>query len=92
MLFYVLFGSNENKLEYDYAEILPEKYKRMLSKDNFWYFLYLNEFPEQGWKIHISAKLDNAERILRIVSEYLIKNKISFKFAKSKKILYVCKW
>ncbi|SDQ36541.1 class III lanthionine synthetase LanKC [Thermostaphylospora chromogena] len=36
--------------------------------------------PAQGWKIHVSARLETAQQVLDIVSEYCLKNKINFKF------------
>ncbi|MBP2323415.1 serine/threonine protein kinase [Kibdelosporangium banguiense] len=43
--------------------------------------------PRQGWKVHVSARLDNAERILKAVCDYCFSRGISFKFLHSKKIL-----
>ncbi|MDQ3761574.1 MAG: class III lanthionine synthetase LanKC [Actinomycetota bacterium] len=36
--------------------------------------------PQQGWKVHVSACLDNAERILEIVWSYCVPRRIPFKF------------
>jgi tRNA A-37 threonylcarbamoyl transferase component Bud32 len=36
--------------------------------------------PQQGWKIHASACLDNSEEIIRQVWEYCVPRSISFKF------------
>lgn len=47
------------------------------------------ELPPQGWKIHVSACLDNAEEILTAVWDYCIQRRISFKFLRSKDILLV---
>lgn len=38
------------------------------------------QLPRQGWKIHASACLDNAEAILAAVWEYCIPRRIPFKF------------
>jgi tRNA A-37 threonylcarbamoyl transferase component Bud32 len=35
--------------------------------------------PEQGWKIHVSASQDNAERVLEDVFHYCVPRRISFK-------------
>ncbi|WP_216210875.1 class III lanthionine synthetase LanKC [Amycolatopsis aidingensis] len=43
--------------------------------------------PEQGWKIHVSACLDNAERVLTTVHEYCLAHKISFKYLRTRSIL-----
>ena len=36
--------------------------------------------PQQGWKVHISACLDNAERVLGTVWDYCVPRGLSFKF------------
>jgi tRNA A-37 threonylcarbamoyl transferase component Bud32 len=43
--------------------------------------------PRQGWKVHVSARLDNAERVLRTVCDYCFPRGISFKFLRGKKIV-----
>ncbi|GII76315.1 serine/threonine protein kinase [Sphaerisporangium rufum] len=43
--------------------------------------------PTQGWKIHISACLDDAERTLRIVWDYCTANRISFKFLRGPRVV-----
>ena len=43
--------------------------------------------PAQGWKIHVSATLDNAERILDRVFEYCVPRGLSFKFIHSRRAL-----
>ncbi|MEL3958193.1 class III lanthionine synthetase LanKC [Caldifermentibacillus hisashii] len=50
--------------------------------DDHWTNLIFNEkdFPDQGWKIHITADINEASSLLYDVAEYLIKNEISFKY------------
>ncbi|SDX18080.1 Protein kinase domain-containing protein [Amycolatopsis xylanica] len=43
--------------------------------------------PAQGWKIHISAGLDNAERVLTKVHAYCVEHEVAFKHLRSKAIL-----
>ncbi|MER5770973.1 class III lanthionine synthetase LanKC [Streptomyces sp. NPDC001985] len=38
------------------------------------------QLPPQGWKIHVSAGLDNAESILQRVSAYCVPRRLAFKF------------
>ena len=38
------------------------------------------QLPVQGWKVHVSACLDNAEETLRLVWHYCVSRSISFKF------------
>ncbi|MFJ8535360.1 class III lanthionine synthetase LanKC [Streptomyces sp. NPDC093591] len=41
------------------------------------------ELPPQGWKIHVSACLDNAQDILTTVWDYCVPRRIAFKFLPS---------
>jgi hypothetical protein len=47
------------------------------------------ELPAQGWKIHISGTLDNAEAVLGIVWDFCLKNKVALKFIRSSELLAV---
>src|SRR6478735_4735766 len=38
------------------------------------------ELPEQGWKIHVSACLDNARRVLTATWDHCIAHELHFKF------------
>lgn len=44
-------------------------------------------FPAQGWKVHVSACLDNAERVLAAVADYCLDRRIAFKFLRSLDVL-----
>lgn len=46
-----------------------------------------SRLPNQGWKIHVSAGLDNAEQVLAIVWDYCIEHGLAFKFVRSKQLL-----
>ena len=41
------------------------------------------EIPLQGWKIHASATVDNADRVLDAIWDYCVPRGISFKFLRS---------
>ncbi|TDV55221.1 class III lanthionine synthetase LanKC [Actinophytocola oryzae] len=43
--------------------------------------------PAQGWKIHASATMDNADRVLDAVWDYCVPRGISFKFLRSSSAL-----
>ncbi|MFG3706494.1 class III lanthionine synthetase LanKC [Micromonospora sp. NPDC047670] len=43
--------------------------------------------PQQGWKIHVSATLDNAERVLDTVWDYCVPRGLSFKFLRGPRTL-----
>ncbi|RKT02488.1 serine/threonine protein kinase [Streptomyces sp. 3211.6] len=47
------------------------------------------ELPSQGWKIHVSAGLDNAERVLDRVHAYCTERRIAFKFVPSRYLLHL---
>ena len=47
------------------------------------------ELPAQGWKVHVSACLDNAEQILAVVTDYCFDRGIPFKFLRSLEVLLV---
>ncbi|MFH7598675.1 class III lanthionine synthetase LanKC [Streptomyces racemochromogenes] len=47
------------------------------------------DLPSQGWKIHVSACLDNAERILDRVHAYCVQRRIAFKFVPSRYLLHL---
>ncbi|MFF9144897.1 class III lanthionine synthetase LanKC [Streptomyces sp. NPDC014861] len=44
--------------------------------------------PAQGWKIHVSAGLDNAEAILATVREYCLGRDVAFKFVPGRYLLH----
>lgn len=58
-------------------------------RDGFWFHVYPENFsfPAQGWKIHVSTTLTNAESILQRTARTVIENKIPFKFAIDKRTL-----
>ncbi|WP_037576260.1 class III lanthionine synthetase LanKC [Phaeacidiphilus oryzae] len=45
------------------------------------------ELPAQGWKIHVSATLDNADRVLERVWEICVSRRVSFKFVPTRRRL-----
>lgn len=65
----------------------PEGWSREISDD--WLVLgpRPNELPEQGWKIHVSATLGNAERVLDKIWSYCVPRGIAFKFIRGPKQL-----
>ncbi|MEV8591471.1 class III lanthionine synthetase LanKC [Streptomyces sp. NPDC052012] len=44
--------------------------------------------PPQGWKIHVSACLDNAESVLERVRAYCLERRVAFKFVPSRYLLH----
>ncbi|AUH39719.1 class III lanthionine synthetase LanKC [Streptomyces sp. CMB-StM0423] len=47
------------------------------------------DWPEQGWKVHVSARLDNADRIGTRIWDYCVPRSIPFKFVPGKQLLYL---
>lgn len=46
------------------------------------------KLPEQGWKIHVSARPDNAEHVLTVVHDYCIEQGVAFKFLRSPALVH----
>ncbi|HEY8546237.1 MAG TPA: class III lanthionine synthetase LanKC [Acidimicrobiales bacterium] len=46
-----------------------------------------HELPSQGWKVHVSGRLDNAERILATVWDYCVRRHVPFKFLRSARVV-----
>lgn len=66
---------------------LPDGWRRYEQDDWFVVDPGTSGLRGQGWKIHASAALDNAERVLDGVWEYCIARGIQFKFLRSKTAL-----
>src|ERR1700704_512036 len=62
---------------------LPDGWRRYEQGD--WFVIHFSRsgMPAQGWKIHASATMDNAERILDKVWDYCVPRGIEFKFLRS---------
>ncbi|GGL02213.1 class III lanthionine synthetase LanKC [Streptomyces flaveus] len=77
-----LFGAADGKPQlYEPANRpAPDGWRRHRSGD----WLHLSptkgQTPAQGWKIHVSACLDNAEKAARVVWDYCVSRTIPFKF------------
>ena len=62
---------------------LPDGWRRAEQDDWLTFSRGHVGLPAQGWKIHVSACLDNAERILDAVWDYCLPRGIEFKFLRS---------
>ncbi|EGQ3940689.1 serine/threonine protein kinase [Staphylococcus pseudintermedius] len=78
--YYINNVYDDNKFHVD---AMRKGYKKI--EDAHWinYLYDFKNLPIQGWKIHISTSLEYAQETLNIVSQYLFKYNISFKFVKS---------
>ncbi|MEU1556574.1 class III lanthionine synthetase LanKC [Streptomyces scabiei] len=45
------------------------------------------ELPGQGWKIHVSATQDNADRVLDAVRAHCVRERLTFKYIRSAEVL-----
>ncbi|MEO5877821.1 MAG: class III lanthionine synthetase LanKC [Streptosporangiaceae bacterium] len=47
----------------------------------------LENLPDQGWKVHVSARLSDAERTLEIIWDYCTSRAIAFKYLRGEPVL-----
>ena len=47
------------------------------------------ELPSQGWKVHVSARISEANEIIGIVGEYCVSRRLAFKFLRSRLVCLV---
>ena len=69
------------------ARPLPAGWRSGVSGEWLSFRLEGAAFPAQGWKIHVSATLDNAERVLDRVWDYCVSHGVAFKFLRSRRAL-----
>ncbi|GAA3212307.1 class III lanthionine synthetase LanKC [Actinocorallia longicatena] len=55
--------------------------------DTWMYFMPEGDLPAQGWKIHVSTRLGDAQRVLDVVWEYCLRTKLAFKFLRGEHVL-----
>ncbi|MFE3251662.1 class III lanthionine synthetase LanKC [Streptomyces sp. NPDC059209] len=67
---------------------VPDGWQRHHSGDWLAFRPVEHELPAQGWKIHVSACLDNAESILDRTAAYCVERRIAFKFVPSRYLLH----
>ncbi|MGW2633899.1 class III lanthionine synthetase LanKC [Streptomyces chattanoogensis] len=68
---------------------LPAGWQRHRSGDWLAFRPLDRELPSQGWKIHVSACLDNAERVLTTVWDYCVPRSVAFKCMPSRYLLHM---
>jgi tRNA A-37 threonylcarbamoyl transferase component Bud32 len=89
-LFYDSMSGNNRAESFDATRRpVPEGWQRRFLDD----WVVMNPVcatvPPQGWKVHASACLDNAERILETVWSYCVPRGIPFKFLASRNIVHL---
>ncbi|SDY91973.1 Protein kinase domain-containing protein [Micromonospora pattaloongensis] len=88
-LFYDSLGTTGAKsAQFTAAERpVPPGWAREPSDDWLIYGPEGGSLPPQGWKIHVSACLDNAERVLDAVWAYCVPRELPFKFLRGPRML-----
>jgi hypothetical protein len=69
------------------ARPIPAGWQREPSDDWFIYGPVGGALPAQGWKIHLSASLSNADRVLATAWDYCVPRGLSFKFLRGPRLL-----
>jgi serine/threonine protein kinase len=79
-LFYDAPGNGSEKAFAISDRALPDGWRRERASDWMINIAPEAQLPKQGWKIHVSACLDNSESVITRVWEYCTSRDISFKF------------
>ncbi|GAB3445839.1 class III lanthionine synthetase LanKC [Streptomonospora sediminis] len=87
-LFYDRPSTGPSESEFPQAESVPEGWETGAGGDWAVRIPVGCRLPAQGWKIHVSATLDNAPRILDTVHDYCRDRRIPFKFIRSLALLH----
>jgi tRNA A-37 threonylcarbamoyl transferase component Bud32 len=67
---------------------LPEGWQRATRGE--WTVLQpARPIPPQGWKVHVSGCLDNAEHVLSVVWDYCVPRDVSFKFLRGRLLVHM---
>ncbi|WP_062354008.1 class III lanthionine synthetase LanKC [Herbidospora yilanensis] len=66
---------------------IPRGWSHQPSDTWFHYAPTGHDVPPQGWKIHVSAGLADAARVLEIVWDYCVERDIPFKFLRSRSVV-----
>ncbi|MFC3894409.1 class III lanthionine synthetase LanKC [Lentzea rhizosphaerae] len=89
--FYDLQSSTESDLPGDdYSRELPPLPAGWVQAErNVWRHLHPRgvQLPKQGWKVHVSAGLDNAGKVLKATYDYCTERRIPFKYLRTASIV-----
>lgn len=66
---------------------VPDGWEHLAAETWMHYAPLGSSLPPQGWKIHVSSCLDDAERVLAAVWDYCVPREISFKFLRSRPVM-----
>lgn len=82
----LFYYKDNSKTERTYFKISNfDKSKWQVSHNEDWHYMLFKKsnLPNQGWKIHVSANIEDAQSVLLEVSRFLVNKKVSFKFVPS---------
>jgi tRNA A-37 threonylcarbamoyl transferase component Bud32 len=88
--FYDLQSSTETTPGDDFSAELPQLPVDWTSVErNVWRHHHPKgvQLPNQGWKVHVSAGLDNAGKVLKTTYDYCVERRISFKYLRTMSIV-----
>ncbi|HEX8865571.1 MAG TPA: class III lanthionine synthetase LanKC, partial [Lentzea sp.] len=88
--FYDLQSSTETTPQDDFSTELPQlPVDWTMVERNVWRHQHPKgvQLPNQGWKIHVSAGLDNAGTVLKATYDYCVERRISFKYLRTMSIV-----
>ncbi|GAB2801194.1 class III lanthionine synthetase LanKC [Actinoallomurus bryophytorum] len=86
-LFYDVLDGQESPAFTIVDEALPDGWQRIQRSEWIVYVPPVHEIPSQGWKIHVSARHENASDVLIRVRDYCLPKGISFKHLRSADML-----
>lgn len=80
--------ARDDDVDFEIAQApVPDGWERADLEDWLVYTPVDGVVPNQGWKVHASASLADAEKILQVVWDYCIPRRIPFKFVRSLQLL-----
>lgn len=86
----LFFDALNTEPEHDFAVArrpVPDGWRREVLDDWLSYSPVDLTLPNQGWKVHVSACLDNAVRVLETVWDYCLEHRLAFKFLRGPRVL-----
>ncbi|GIO25324.1 class III lanthionine synthetase LanKC [Oceanobacillus sp. J11TS1] len=65
---------------------IPDTYAIISEKESIWKYYHVKgiSLPEQGWKIHLTSLLEDAQSVLEKVAQLCMEKKVDFKHLKDK--------
>lgn len=85
--FHILYRPSGEFLQIAEQQFNSKKWS--IGRDSTWFYVAPDNYrlPLQGWKIHVSATLENARQVLKQVCKIMYEEKCAFKFLLDKRVL-----